>query len=72
MSIGIQIRVGDEVFDHGAVKTLATSYYFQNFFGCVNDIEKNILTTKPDAKFLWYLISDSLPLKKEAKAKYGK
>lgn len=63
--IGIQIRVGDGVF-MGEDNTHIED--FLDYFKCAEEIEKYFSGSHG---FLWYLVSDSLTLRKDAKAKYG-
>ena len=66
LRIAIQIRVGDDVF------TL-DDYHVQNFshfFSCAAEIEKH--RRRPwHTRVIWYLTSDSLSVRREAKQLYG-
>jgi hypothetical protein len=64
--IGIQIRVGDHVFRNDSGTSLdAFSAYFQ----CAREIEESRLL--PGERATWYIISNSLSLRRQARRHYG-
>jgi hypothetical protein len=68
LRIGIQIRVGDVVFSS---KDQFHAWDYAHFFKCAARIEKR--RRKPwHTKVVWYLASDSLSIRREAKAFYGR
>lgn len=71
LKIGIQIRVGDQVFNHGEQPKLDSEVLQQgaDWFQCAEALEKAFQT--PGQRVLWFLNSDSQQLRKAAKAKYG-
>jgi hypothetical protein len=73
IKIGIQIRAGDEHIGNGDQLKLSSDYYYQNFFSCAEIIERDVIKhSNPTGKEVkWFLISDSLSLKKDAKRIYG-
>ena len=68
---GIQIRVGDYVFDNPYSQFLNNTAYFQYFFICAEYLEKQILSEQPHKKVLWYFLSDSFELRLDVKKQYG-
>lgn len=76
VTIGIQIRVGDEVYfrDQSEERFSNISYpYFANFFNCAEYIESTMIAKEYDlshTKVLWYFMSDSMQLKINAKKRY--
>lgn len=67
LKIGIAIRTGDwTAFKGDDNVSLAT---YSAFFDCAREIE--LSRQVPGQKVVWYLISDSLQLRKQAKEKFG-
>eukprot|EP01038_Epipyxis_sp_PR26KG_P004618 gene4618-6496_t len=74
LKIGIQIRVGDKVWKKNYSPFINSSHYYENFFHCANWIEKNNLSVangQQKRNVKWYLISDSLSIRQDAKRIYG-
>ena len=70
LRIGIQIRVGDFVFNKpGKAQALQLQDYM-SYFDCAREIEKHKRTNKT-SKVVWYLVSDSQRLKELALDKFG-
>lgn len=70
LKIGIQIRTGDEAFFMVPKETLDNSHYYQNFFGCAKHLE-SIHNPTGSKRVIWYLMSDSMHLRKDAVGLYG-
>eukprot|EP00906_Rhabdomonas_costata_P020408 RCo029699 len=67
LRIGIQLRTGDNVFIHRDDHRVMV---YAHFFDCAAQIEQD--RRKPEhTKVIWYLASDSLSVRREAKNKYG-
>lgn len=69
IKIGIQIRTGDQAFSehlHG----LQDSPYYRNFFECASFLEQ-VHGNHGKRQVIWYLMSDSIKLRRDAKEKYG-
>lgn len=66
--IGIQIRAGDDqMFGRSAAADNVD--HFEAYFNCASQIESFArLSSQP---VVWFLVTDSLPLRKSAAAKYG-
>jgi hypothetical protein len=70
LRIGIQIRVGDFVFNQpGKAERLSLDDYM-SYFQCAREIEHHKRTPET-TKVVWYLVSDSLRLKELALEKFG-
>ena len=70
LRIGIQIRVGDFVFNApGKAQALQLKDYMA-YFDCAREIENHKRTVKT-SKVLWYLVSDSQRLKELALDEFG-
>lgn len=68
LTIGIQIRVGDHVFDSGGDPTSMMTQY-RAFFRCAEELEKSFAVA--GQQVVWLLISDSSALRSGAEQKYG-
>ncbi|PSC70003.1 Proteophosphoglycan ppg4 [Micractinium conductrix] len=66
LKIGIHIRVGDGVFKGGAKDPSLQDY--QHFFDCAQQIEDE--RRAPKESVIWYLISDSPALRRQALEKW--
>lgn len=72
IKIGIQIRTGDDHMWEDTKLTVNSSKYYENFFNCAKHLEETrIAKEHPGKKVLWYFISDSLDLKRDAVSKFG-
>jgi hypothetical protein len=72
IKIGIQIRTGDEKMHENDQLTISSSHYYENFFNCALLLEETrIKEEHPGKTVKWFIISDSLSLKKDAKVRYG-
>jgi hypothetical protein len=72
LKIGIQIRVGDHVFNKGEQNKSDSEVlkHWTEWFQCAETHEKAY--SVPGRKVLWFLNSDSKQLRKAAKAHYSK
>lgn len=68
LRIGIQIRVGDQVW--GTDGSGATVSLYKHFFDCAEQIERS-RRQQWHLRVVWYLATDSLFLRREAKRLYG-
>lgn len=68
LKIGIQIRVGDKVFTTG--EDDATVAFYAAFFDCATQLEAS-RRRYPEHRVVWYLISDSVRLRRLAAEAFG-
>ena len=68
LKIGIQIRTNDEILN-GAAADEKSIDERSNFFECASDIES--VRARPGQRVVWYLVSDSMAVRRRAKERYG-
>jgi hypothetical protein len=68
LRIGIQIRAGDQLLMSNGNHTVNIHDYM-TFFRCAQQIES--FAQHPGQQSIWYLMTDSLALRQEAKKKFG-
>lgn len=70
LKIVIQIRTGDETIAHPDRHVNVT--WYNSFFDCAKQIEAFALKKNSSSRSIWYLLTDSIHLRREAIKKYGK
>ena len=70
-SIGIQIRLGDEVFSGTSTDMDLSRPEIAQYFLCAEQIEESLPRVLKEHRILWLLISDSIRLREAAYAMYG-
>ena len=68
LRIGIQIRTDDAILN-GAAADEKSIDERSNFFECASDIES--VRARPGQRVVWYLVSDSMAVRRQAKERYG-
>ena len=71
LTIGIQIRMGDQVFSGGDTLVNVSKPEIAQFFSCAQQIEDSLPQALWHHRVLWLLVSDSASLREAAVLEYG-